>query len=110
MARYYILDNDNRPVPVDQMTWATWWGEAERSIGMTQITSEVLVSTVFMGIDHRFRGDGPPLLFETMIFGGPLNERQWRYVSLDDATIGHAAAVRMARVAQGQRITKGALE
>lgn len=28
------------------------------------------VSTVFLGIDHNY-GDGPPLLFETMVF--PLN-------------------------------------
>ena len=30
----------------------------------------VFISTVFLGIDHNFNLEGPPLLFETMIFGG----------------------------------------
>lgn len=33
---------------------------------------EVCVSTVFLGMDHSY-GEGPPMLFESMIFGGPLN-------------------------------------
>lgn len=30
------------------------------------------VSTVFLAIDHRFMGDGPPILFESMVFDGPM--------------------------------------
>jgi hypothetical protein len=26
------------------------------------------VSTVWLGLDHRYFGDGPPLIFETMVF------------------------------------------
>jgi hypothetical protein len=55
---------------------------------------------VFLGLDHRFGGSGPPLLFETMIFGGPLDEEMWRYSSWDAAEAGHAAAVRKAREAR----------
>jgi hypothetical protein len=102
----YILDNDNRPVPADLEEWARWLEHNNRHVGFTQITSQIDVSTVFMGIDHRHFGDGPPLLFETMIFGGPLDGATWRYVSWDDALVGHKAAVRKARAAIGQKVTE----
>ena len=40
----------------------------ETSIGATREAS-----TVFLGLDHQLTEDGPPLLFETMVFGGPLS-------------------------------------
>lgn len=46
------------------------------------------LSTVFLGIDHSFSG-GTPVLFESMIFGGDLNESQERYTSWDEAEVGH---------------------
>lgn len=95
--RYYILDADNRPVPADLMTWAMFWGGHDRRVAYTEVTSQVHVSTVFLGIDHRHFGDGPPLLFETMIFGGSFDQSQWRYSSWDDAKTGHKAAVTKAR-------------
>ena len=43
------------------------------------------VSTVFLGLEMAFR-DGPPVLFETMIFGGPFDEQfQWRYHTKKEA-------------------------
>jgi hypothetical protein len=33
------------------------------------------------GLNHRF-GPGYPILFETMIFGGPLNGEQWLTATL----------------------------
>jgi len=33
----------------------------------------IRVSTAFLGIDHNFTDDGPPMLFETMVFGGALD-------------------------------------
>jgi hypothetical protein len=93
---FYVLDADNRPVKADVLTWGQFFGSERRWIGFTQITSEISVSTIFVGVDHRFGGKGPPLLFETMIFGGPLDGYQWRYASYDDAQTGHAATVRKA--------------
>lgn len=55
------------------------------------------VSTVFLGIDHNHFGDGPPVLFETMIFGGPLDELQWRYHTLEQAQVGHQVIVQSLR-------------
>jgi len=95
-VRHYILDDDNRPVEADFLTWAMWF-EANRVVDYTEITSAVHVSTIFMGLDHRHFGKGPPILFETMIFGGPLDQHMWRYASWDDAITGHKAAVGKAR-------------
>jgi hypothetical protein len=99
LGRWYILDDENNIIKCDMLTWARWLAENEnrRIVNWTQITSEILVSTVFLGLDHRLYGKGPPILFETMIFGGPLNEHMWRYSSWDDAQTGHAAAVHKCR-------------
>jgi hypothetical protein len=106
--KHYILNDDGSVEEVDLITWAEWLEyPSNRIVGYTQITSQIWVSTVFIGLDHRFTGwpPGPPILFETMIFGGPLNQYQWRYSSHDDAISGHAAAVKRARAAIGQRVT-----
>lgn len=58
------------------------------------------VSTVFLRLDHRF-GDGPPLLWETMVFpagddGEPSSFGELycdRYSTRDDAETGHAETV-----------------
>jgi hypothetical protein len=103
---HYILDADNHVIKVDLITWAKWFENfTNRTVAYTEITSECYVSTVFVGINLSFVVDRPPLVFETMIFGGPLNQYQWRYASYDDAQTGHAAAVRKAREAIGQKVT-----
>lgn len=48
----------------------------------------ILVSTVFLGVDHR-HGEGVPVLFETMVFGGKYNDFQRRYCTYDEAIEGH---------------------
>ena len=55
-----------------------------------------------LGLDHAW--SGPPLLFETMVFGGELDEFQERYTSKPDALAGHARAV--ARVLQALALRK----
>jgi hypothetical protein len=46
------------------------------------------VSTVWLGINHAFFG-GPPVIFETMIFGGEYDQCQMRYCTEADAVDGH---------------------
>lgn len=53
---------------------------------------DVRVSTIFLGIDHGW-GEGPPQLFETMVFGGPHDGDQERYASWEEAAEGHARIV-----------------
>jgi hypothetical protein len=57
--------------------------------------SGVMVSTIFLGLDHNF-GDGPPLLFETMVFSGRHAGVQERYSTWDEAVDGHARWVETA--------------
>lgn len=53
--------------------------------------ARVRISTVFLGLDHNW-GSGRPLLFETMIFGGPLNEQCWRTATWNEAQLAHRHA------------------
>ncbi len=84
VLRYYSLFEDPQ-----------WRRVAEDEIG------EVRISTGFLGIDHSF-DDGPPVLFETMIFGGSHDGEQWRYCTKEEALEGHKEAVALAMQPVGQ--------
>lgn len=93
----YILDENHNVVRCDDvLTWARWFEQIDnRTVDQTRVSGDCFVSTVFLGLDHRFIGNGPPLVFETMVFGGPVDfdESQRRYSSWDDAEIGHKMIV-----------------
>ena len=93
---YWALDGMNQPVPCSRAEFGAMYGDSlSRRVGWTEFhtpAGSVEVSTVFLGIDHSF-GHGPPVLFETMVFGGPRNDEQWRYCTWDEAAAGHAAVV-----------------
>lgn len=90
----YILDNNKQPVECNDIQWALWLETADRRVAKTR-KGDVGVSTVFLGIDHSW-GDGPPLLFETMIFGGEHDKDQWQYSTWDEAEKGHKEACELA--------------
>jgi hypothetical protein len=90
MNEYMILNAEHEVVPTDLMTWAKAFNK-ERHVGKTMV-GEAKVSTVFLGIDHSF-GAGPPLWFETMVFGGPFDEATFRYTTWAEAEAGHARVV-----------------
>lgn len=94
----YILNADGsvRPEP-DLLTWGRWLQTAERHIAHDHLPNDVRVSTVFLGLDHGFGSDGPPILFETMIFGGPHDQFMDRYATRDEAIAGHAKALALAK-------------
>jgi hypothetical protein len=98
---YYILVG-RVPMAVDMMTWAKGFENSDRRIAHTEVNDKCSVSTVFLGLDHNFSDKGDPLLFETMIFGGPLDQYQRRYATWDQAERGHAEAVAEARKAIAQ--------
>lgn len=52
------------------------------------IIGSVEISTVFRDVDHAW--EGPPILFETMIFGGKHGQELARYGTWDEAEEGHA--------------------
>lgn len=96
LGRYILVDG----VPViepDLKKWALWMDAGNRILCQTSWETpkeKILVSTVFLGIDHGFH---PPVLWETMIFGGKHDEYQVRYSSLADAKEGHSRAVALAK-------------
>lgn len=55
----------------------------------------VRISTVWLGLDHRFGEDGPPLIFESMVFPqGSYEEIVCRrYATEEEARRGHADLV-----------------
>jgi len=84
--KHFILENKEIK-ECDLMTWAKWFEGSERIIDNDKI-NEVTVSTIFLGIDHGYMNN-KPLLFETMVFGGKLDEEQYRYYTYDEAQKGH---------------------
>lgn len=94
LQMYYILDG-HTPIAVDDvLEWARWFEENidARRVTRTEFANGSYVSTVFIGIDHAF-GSGPPLLFETMVFGGRADGWQDRYSTWEEAEVGHAEFV-----------------
>lgn len=92
MRGHYKLGKDRKtPVSCGLMEWARAI-EKDRVVSKDELSGGVLVSTVFLGLDHSF-GSGPPILFETMIFGGPHDGYQERYSSWDEAEKGHKKAL-----------------
>lgn len=93
--RYYILEG-KKAVPVsDLLEWARWFQENDRRVGLDKF-GYVEVSTVFLGLNHAFF-DGPPMLFETMIFGGPHDQECERCTTWEQAEVMHRRACMRAR-------------
>lgn len=92
---YY--DREGNPLSLNE------WGEKMqddeyRTVAKTELGNDVLVSTVWLGLDHNFWPGGAPLIFETMIFdhhGNP--QYQDRYTTEVQAVAGHDQAVQAAK-------------
>jgi hypothetical protein len=102
LPRFWVLNPDHTVRTSTSIEeWAAMFDperggdKGGRAVGKDQI-GDVFVSTVFLGVDHNW-GDGPPILFETMVFRGLLDERQWRYATWDEAAAGHARVVQAVR-------------
>jgi hypothetical protein len=69
-------------------------------VALTRVTSvtdpavDFIVSTVWLGINYNFN-DGPPILFETMVFGGNEDQQEscYRWTTRQVARDGHAEIV-----------------
>lgn len=92
----YIEKNGVPTSVQDSVEWGRWFEKADRSLAQTNI-GKAHVSTVFLGLDHNFSSKGPPILYETMIFGGKHDEYQKRYSTRKEAFLGHERAVQLVR-------------
>jgi hypothetical protein len=98
---FYRLNAEGTPVPC-AVGEVDWHPDARR-VGLTTVKvgrRSVDVSTVFLALDHNFTNVGPPMLYETMIFGasrGALRDYCRRYATRAEAEAGHTKAVALAR-------------
>lgn len=116
--KYYVLI-ERRVVAIDDiLQWGKWF-ELSRVDGSSRVAETTVgdywVSTVFLGLDHRFTGNGPPIVFETICFSQKgdhaSDEMMQRYCTFEEAERGHNALVEMLRVleADAQEITRATL-
>lgn len=100
--------------------WPWFWPDGSRAdrgvyptvqpdwfIGRDVLPGEVLVSTVFLSLDHDFMGMGVPVLWETMVFGLPKLEVKGRYVTRQGALEGHARVLHEVREALKAQDSEG---
>lgn len=97
MADYYTMDENRETHPATHEEWAAWYPTSQRIVAL-EVVGESRVSTIFLSIDHSYDG-GPPLLFETLVFDGPLDGEMERCGTMDAALQQHAAMVRRVREA-----------
>lgn len=92
--KHYVLDGKLAKLCPNLYEWGQWFETANRAVAKTKI-GDILVSTVFLGLDHNFSDEGDPLLFETLVFdsegeGGEM----LRYFTWDEAEAGHKEMVK----------------
>lgn len=98
----YVIGPDHEVRPASMEEWARQFGlerhVADQRFGHEGI-GEIRISTVFLGLDHRNFGDGPPLVFETMIFGGgdELDGYTARSSTWAEALVEHRKAVELVK-------------
>jgi hypothetical protein len=75
------------------------WGQGMASFDpllADDYMEEVRVTTIFLGMDNS-NSDGPPLLFETIITGGWLDQFRIRCTTYEEAEIMHRMVLSMAK-------------
>jgi hypothetical protein len=93
-SMYY--DRNGQPITLE--TWSALVSDRSyQQLAQTQLDERILVSTVWLGIDHAWWPDSLPLIFETMVFYGVDPYRRGgeceRYHTEAEALAGHARMV-----------------
>ena len=95
----YILDANRKPVQhANDDDWFRWFSNMDnRRVALTFVgNGDVMVSTVFGGIDRNY-GRELPLFFETRILGGNYDGMEWLSSSWEAAENCHAQAIAFLR-------------
>ena len=88
---YYRLNQNHEAMPTTRMDGGVW-DPAHRIIKQEYVAPDIWISTVFLVIDHSY-GDGPPLLFETMVFRKGSGEECERCSTYEQALDQHRTMV-----------------
>ena len=89
-----FYDQDGNPI--DLRTFAEL-AESHQRVVAYSLVGDVEVLTVWLGVNHNFIGIGPPIIFETKIFGGEHHLRMARYATKEGARAGHDLVVKALR-------------
>lgn len=93
---FYILEGKKAVKVAGLEEWSRRMDLENKHVAVTEVADGVVVSTVFLGMDHRYSiyGEGEPLLFETMVFNDYGDDgTQERYSTWEEAEAGHARIV-----------------
>lgn len=96
---YFVEEVDGTVRPArDVMEWAAEFSIAARVVAQTQVGPS-FVSTVWIGLDMEFMvgGHDRPMVFETMVFDGPIDGSTVRHPTRELAQFGHDQYVRVLR-------------
>ena len=99
MDTYKLGEDEKTPIPCE-MGERTDWNDPRRQLALTEFEG-VRVYTVFLCFDHSW-GDEPPLLWESMVFGGEHDEEQVRYHTFNAAWEGHIKLVQKVKPELGR--------
>lgn len=79
--------------------------DSYRLVGFTKLKTpdgeEIMVSTVWYGMDMAAIQGAPPLIFESLITGGKGDDRMDRYTTLQEAQAGHTKLLDWVRQMDG---------
>lgn len=73
-GRYYNIAGE----PIVFSQWVRRFEDRSYQSVMATRKRGILVSTVWLGLNHNFSHEGPPIIFETMIFGGRFDDGEWQ--------------------------------
>lgn len=82
--------------PGDVGNHLKWFGEGSDRCIARDDRGPITVSTMFLCLDHSHGWGGSPVLFESMVFGGPFDQEQRRYATASEARKGHAEICELA--------------
>lgn len=91
---HYILDG-REPKRTDPASWRQWYESADRVVARTEVGPDIVISTVFVGLDLGCEPDRP-LVFETEVMEAgvaSVDARRVRYPTWVEAERGHAKLV-----------------
>jgi hypothetical protein len=102
MGRYYILCEGKVVEEPDHSKWSQWYEKSYNKVRCVASTKVQFgtVETTFLAMNMTLAQEGPPLLFETRVKGGWLDDEWKRYPTLDEAKAGHEAFVARIRAAE----------
>lgn len=103
-SRFYILDGE-RHVPCDDpVVWQTWMSHSQERTVARDVIGEVLVSTVFTGVDMGAGATGVAMLYQSIVMGLPGRSESRIYSTRALAQRGHDELCDMVRGGRAIRL------